>query len=166
MSPRTRSTIIVIVVTLVILVFSLRAIARFFTDFLWFQSLGLSSVWSSVLVTKVGLGVVFSLGFFVIAYGNLTLADRLDAQVEDPDDELLARYREFVGPRRRLFRIGVCAMLALVAGAGSSGQWANFLLFRHGKSFGRSDPLLGKDIGFYAFKLPFLSYCVSWAFAS
>jgi len=166
MSSRTRSTLIAVVGALVILVFSLRAIARFFTDYLWFQSLGLSSVWSSVLVTKIGLALVFSAVFFAIAYGNLTLADRLDAQVEDPDDELLARYREFVGPRRRLFRIGVCALLALVAGAGSSGQWANFLLFRHGRSFARTEPLLGKDIGFYTFKLPFLSYCVSWAFAS
>lgn len=166
MSGRTRTTLIVVAAAVVVLALSLRALARAYTDYLWFQSLGFSTVWRDLLGSKVLLAIVFTVVFFVLAYANLALADRLDANVDDPDDELLARYREFVDPRRRLFRIGVCGVLALVAGAGASGQWNNWVLFRHGGSFGRTDPLLGKDVGFYVFQLPFLSYCASWAFAA
>jgi uncharacterized membrane protein (UPF0182 family) len=35
------------------------------------------------------------------------------------------------------------------------GQWDTYLRFRHGGSFGLSDPLFGVDVGFYLFRLPF-----------
>ncbi len=156
------------VALLVILVLSARAIARFYTDFLWFQSVQQTAVWRNVLVTKWMLGIVFTVAFFLIMYFNLAIADRLAPKdrVIAPEDELLNRYRELVEPRQRLVRIVFSALCALVAGVGASGQWNSWILFRNGGSFGIKDPLLGSDIGFYIFKLPFLNYVTSWLFAS
>jgi uncharacterized membrane protein (UPF0182 family) len=34
-------------------------------------------------------------------------------------------------------------------------QWDTYLRFRHGGSYGFSDPIFGIDLGFYIFRLPF-----------
>lgn len=168
MSPRARGWLFALGALVVILIFSARAIARFYTDFLWFQSLDSTQVWRTILFTKFGLGLAFSLIFFVLLNANLLITERL-APVWGPltaEDELLARYRELVGSRQRTVRVLISVLFALVAGLGASGQWNNWLLFRHGGSFGQVDPLLERDIGFYIFDLPFLSYAVSWMFAA
>ncbi len=57
--------------------------------------------------------------------------------------------------------------LALLFGLYASSQWQEWLLFRHAQPFGEVDPVLGKDIGFYIFRLPFLDvlrgYCSPWS---
>ena len=167
-SPRARAWLIGIVVVVVVVVLSARAIARFYTDYLWFGSVGTTFVWRRILLTKVALGVGFSVVFAALLSINLLIAERIAPPIRTmtPEDELLSRYRELIGPRQRSVRIGLSVLFGLVAGIGASGQWNNLLLFRYGGSFGAKDPFLGQDIGFYIFKLPFLSYLVGWAFAS
>ncbi|HKY13858.1 MAG TPA: UPF0182 family protein [Microthrixaceae bacterium] len=165
--PRVRGWVVAVLVVVVCLALSARAIAGFYTDYLWFDSLDYTEAWSRVLLTKVGLVVVFSALFFVALFVNLLIADRVaPPTLRGPEDEMLARYRDFVEPRQRLLRFLVCLLFGLVAGAGASGQWNSWLLFRNGGSFGEVDPLHERDIGFYVFKLPFLSYVLGWAFAS
>ena len=167
MSRRTRTLLLVGAGVLVVLVLSARAIAGFYTDYLWFDSLEFGSVWQRVLFTKIGLGVAFTAVFFVLMYVNLAIAARIAPPgPRGPEDELIGRYREFVDQHARLVRSLVSGGFALIAGVGASGQWNNWLLFRNGGSFGESDPLHGRDLGFYVFKLPFLSYLLSWLFAS
>src|SRR5262249_40357123 len=126
-----------------------------------------TDTWTTILQTKVLLATVFVLIFFGLIYGNLLIADRVaPVGFRGPEDELLVRYREFVTPRRRLLRFGVSLLFALIAGSGASGQWNNWLLFRNGGSFGSTDPVNHKDLGFYVFKLPFLNYVLGWLFAS
>ena len=45
---------------------SLRAIATFWTDFLWFDALDLGAVWRKLLSAKVTLGAGATLVFFLI----------------------------------------------------------------------------------------------------
>ena len=165
---RSRTWLIAVVVVVVVVVLSSQALARFYTSYLWFDSVASTDIWSKLLLTKVALGAGFSLLFFAILYVNLYLAARRapTTRVLTPEDELLERYRELVEPRQRLVRFVVAAIFGLVGGIGASGQWNNWLLFRNGDSFGIDDPLLGRDVGFYIFKLPFLSWLVGWAFAS
>ena len=60
--------------------------------------------------------------------------------------------------RQRVQPVGtaVAAVLALLFGVFASAQWQDWLFFRHGQPFGEVDPVLGKDVGFYVFQLPFL----------
>lgn len=165
---RGRIVAIVVVVVVVALLLSLRAIAGFFTDYLWFDAAGAGSVWATQLKVKVGLAAGFTLAFFVLLWVNLVLVDRLAPRQRTlgPDEEFLQRYDDLIRPRQRMVRFAVAVLFALIAGVGASGQWANYLLFWNGGSFGQRDPLHGQDIGFYVFRLPFLTYLVSWAFAS
>ncbi|MFN8050472.1 MAG: UPF0182 family protein [Acidimicrobiales bacterium] len=165
---RGRSVLIGLAVVLIVLVFSLRAIARVYTDFLWFDALGVARAWERQLQYQGILAVLFSLVFFVLLSVNLLIANRIAPAVvpRRTGDELVERYRELVGGRQRTVWLTVAVGFALIAGVGAASQWKSWALFRFGGSFGTKDPLNKVDLGFYVFKLPFLSYVVSWAFAA
>ncbi|MDH4147998.1 MAG: UPF0182 family protein, partial [Acidimicrobiia bacterium] len=147
---------------------SLRGIAAFYTDYLWYDSLSLSSVWSTLLGARIFLGVLFTTGFFLLMYANLYMADRLAPRFRPsgPEEELLERYFEVVGRRTGMVRAAVALLFALIAGAGVSQEWNSWLLFINRVDFGETDPLYGRDIGFYVFQMPFLTFVVSWLFAA
>ena len=164
---RFRGWIIGIVVVLVVLLFSLRGLAGFYTDYLWFDSLGQGTTWSSLLGAKVVPALVFTVVFFVLMFVNLVIADRLAPKYRamGPEDEMIERYQQVVGRTPVRIRVGVSLFFALIAGIGVSSQWKEWMLFTHTASFGIKDPQFHKDIGFYVFQLPFLQFVVEWLFA-
>ncbi|MFN0028039.1 MAG: UPF0182 family protein [Acidimicrobiales bacterium] len=166
LSPRSRAVVAVAVAALVLLFMSLRGIARFYTDFLWFDSLGLGSVWTGVLGAKVALGLIFTSVFFALLWVNLLIADRLAPRYRPtgPEEDLLARYYDLIGRRGGMLRFMAALLFALIAGAGVSQQWQSWVLFTNRVDFGETDPLHGVEVGFYVFQLPFLRFLVGWLF--
>ncbi|MGB1629474.1 MAG: UPF0182 family protein [Acidimicrobiales bacterium] len=152
----------------VVVALSLRGIAGFYTDYLWFGSLDRTDVWGAVLGAKVVLWLIFFAVFFALLWLNLFLADRVapPLRAPGPEEEMLARYHDFIGGRTSLIRFAVAFIFGLLASAGAPAQWEEWLLFTNRQDFGVTDPLFETDIGFYVFQLPFLSYVVDWAFAS
>ena len=151
-----------------VLMLSMRGLAGFYTDYLWFDQLGYGDVFRSVLLAQVVLVALFTALFFVICFVNLTVADRLAPIVRPPgpEEDLLARYHVAVGRRARMVRVVGSALLALLAGLGVSDRWQEWLLFTNGGDFGIEDAQFGKDIGFYVFKMPFTSFVVGWLFGT
>ena len=147
---------------------SIRGLAGFWTDYLWFDSLTMSSVWTSMLWAKIGLGLLFTAVFFVALWLNLFLADRLAPKIRPPgpEDELARRWQQFMGRRAILVRSVISLLFALMVGAGVSSQWQSWLFFTNRVDFGIVDQQFGRDVGFYVFQLPFLTFVVSWAFAA
>lgn len=167
-SKRGRLILGIVAVVLVLFALSLRAIATFWTDFLWFESVDLTSVWSRLLSAKVSLGVATSLVFFILLWSNLVLADRLAPKFRGRpggEDEILQRYREFMAGRQRLVWLVVALIISIIPGVNASSRWQEWLLFRHGGSFGIEDPQFGADYGWYMFQVPFLSMISDWLFA-
>jgi uncharacterized protein len=165
-SRRTRVLLVVAVVVAILLITSVSGLARFWTDYLWFQSVGFTSVFRGVLLTKWLLALVFVGIFFVLLFVNLVIADRVAPREPAPGvtDELVVRYREVVGPRARLVRIATAGVFALLAGIGANREWNNWDLLRYHVSFGVTDPEYHKDVGFYVFELPFIRFLLGWAF--
>src|SRR5919106_947433 len=163
---RVRGWIIAGVILLVILLFSLRGLAGFYTDFLWFDSVGQGSTWRELLSAKVVPALVFTFVFFVIMLTSLLIADRLAPKYRSmgPEDELVERYQQFVSPYQGRIRVGVSLFFALIAGVGVSSQWQEWVLFTHRVDFGVKDPQFNQDIGFYVFQLPFLRFIADWLF--
>ena len=168
LAGRGRGWLVALGVLLFILLTSLRGIAGFYTDYLWFDSLDFSGVFTGVLGAKVALGAVFSGVFFGLLWVNLFIADRIGPRFRPagPEEEVIERYHELVGNRTALVRVLIAAAFALIAGAGVSSRWNDWILFAHARDFGIDDPEFGIDIGFYVFQLPFLTFVVDWAFAS
>jgi uncharacterized membrane protein (UPF0182 family) len=167
-SGRGRIVLIVGALVLFVLFMSLRGLAGFYTDYLWFDSLDLTDVWSGILWSKVALGAIFTGIFFALCFVSLTIADRVAPafRPSGPEDELLKRYHQAIGRRAGLVRAAVSLLFGLIAGVGVSAQWNEWILFRNGGDFGIDDATFGTDVGFYVFKLPFYSAVVDWLFAS
>lgn len=168
LGQRGRIGLVVLAIALFLLLTSLRGIAGFYTDLLWFDSLGFGEVFTGVLRAKISLTLLFSLLFFVVLWLNLFIADRLAPRFRPagPEEDVIERYHELIGHRTGLVRTLVSVVFALIAGAGVGSRWNDWILFTNGKSFGVKDPQFNTDAGFYVFKLPFLSFVVDWAFAS
>jgi uncharacterized membrane protein (UPF0182 family) len=94
---------------------------------------------------------------FAVLFANVMLALRTLA----PRDWVLVT-RE--GPisisldRRRVqpAATALAGVVAVLFGLWASSRWQAWLMFRHAQPFGENDPILGYDIGFYVFRLPFL----------
>jgi uncharacterized membrane protein (UPF0182 family) len=167
-SGRGRVIIVVVAAAVFLLVTSLRGIAGFYTDFLWFDNLGLSQVWTGILGAKIVLGVIFTVTFFVLCFINLTVADRTAPAFRPPgpEDEMLSRYHEFAARRGWMVRGGVSLLFGLIAGVGVSAEWNQWILFTHSKAFGIKDATFNTDVSFYVFRLPFYQAVTQWMFAS
>ena len=72
-----RGWLILAAVVLVVLLLSLRGLARFYTDYLWFKDVGFAHTWRSLLSAKLVPAFIFSVVFFVVMLVNLIVADRV-----------------------------------------------------------------------------------------
>ena len=159
---------IVAVVVLFVLAISMRGVADFYTDFLWFKSLKETGVWSGVLGAKLALGAIFIFAAFLLIFVNLWIADRTAPVfgIATTEDEVVLRFHEIFGRRRGLLRAGIAVVLGLIIGGGASSQWNNWILYNHRVDFATKDATFHTNIGFYVFQLPFLEFLVSWLFVA
>ena len=144
-----------------------RAIASFYVDALWHQSLGRSDVFWGQLGAKATLFFLFFLVFLLLSALNLYVADRT-APTEFPANvhPYVERFHEVFGQRLRLIRYGTALVLSFMLALPAMAKWQDWLLFRNSKPFGVNDPQFNVDVGFYIFELPFITFAVDWLFAA
>jgi len=146
-----------VLVVLVFLITGIPATAEFYTDWLWFKELGYEQVFLRSLTAKSIVTVVSGVIVFALLAGNLLLALRS------------LRPRPFMiatpqGPQTimmdpstiRPLAMGIVGLVALLTAIYAGGRWETWLYFLNATPFGKVDPILGRDIGFYVFTLPFL----------
>jgi uncharacterized membrane protein (UPF0182 family) len=140
----------------VLLALAMPQLVRYYTDWLWFGEVGFRQVFSTVLRAQsllFGGAVLASLAWFAlnVRVAVATMGDRRPMFVTREGIEVQLPGREQV---QRLALAGM-TVLAVLIGLYAAGQWPLWLTFRHGGDFGQSDPVLGFDVGFYVFALPF-----------
>jgi uncharacterized protein len=146
---------------------ALTGFSSFWTERLWFGSVGYSEVFSTLLWTRIGLFLVFG-GLMAGAVAlNIGLAYRfrpffLNSAASDVN---LERYRDAISPITGWLLAGISLLMGAFAGASASGQWRSYSLWRHSQSFGSNDPYFGKDAGFYVFDLPWWHYVTDFVMA-
>ena len=147
---------------------TVRSVATLWTDYLWYDSVGHTGVWSTLVFTKVWLVVLASIFAFAAFWLNLFITDRLSPRLGvipgSPDEELLERYQMWVEPRAGWLRFLAAGFFGLLLGLGAAAWWQDWLLFSQGGAFGLTDPIFGRDIGLYVFDVPFLRDVAGWAF--
>jgi uncharacterized membrane protein (UPF0182 family) len=167
--PRRRVVLISVAVAIVVLLFLVKILAGLYVQSLWYSSIGQHEVFSTILATKIGLFLVFGLVFFLAMWANLLLCNRLGPSelfLDAPEDELVRRYQGAVRPYAGRLYAALSFVLALIAASTTVGRWQQYLLFANSKPFHVTDPLFGKDLSFYVFRLPFLTFVVDWILAS
>ena len=169
--PRTKWIVGIIVLVLLALLLGASWLSTFYTDYLWYREVGYTSVFWKRIVTQVWLFFAFAALFFAIFYGNIYLARRLTPRYERPPSELspveesVLRFRERAGRWLDRGLIVGSGVVSLFVGWASAAQWENVLKFFTHASFGKTDPVFGKDLGFYVFEFPLLRYFSGWLFA-
>ncbi len=143
---------------------SLRSVALLWTDQMWFSSVGLGRVFSTLFFVKVGLGLTFGAIFFALMWSNLLLTDRFGARdlTFEPEDEVVRRFQNAVRPHAGRIYALISLVMGAIAGLNATGEWNKYLLFANSQPFHVRDPLYHKDLGFYVFTLPFVSFVVTW----
>ena len=134
--------------------------ANFWTDLLWYQSVGYTRVFTTELLAKVLLFVVGGLLAGGAVFSSLIIAFRtrpVYAPVS-PEQASLDRYREQIEPLRKIGTIVIPIVVGLLSGGAAAGQWKTYLLWRHGQPFDIKDPQFHLDVGFFVFTLPWLRF--------
>ena len=150
------------------MVFGLSGAATLWTDYLWYRSMTLSSVWQINLVTSAALVAVATVIAFAALWLNLVVANRLSPRIQlltlTEDDELVVRFHEWMEPR--VTRVQLIASLAfgLLMGASAAAWRDEVLLFLNPVPFGVTDPIFQRDISFFVFQLPVWREIQSWLF--
>jgi uncharacterized membrane protein (UPF0182 family) len=144
------------------------SLSGFYADWLWFKSVDFTSVWSTVLFTKVGLFIGAGLITTFIISLNIYLAFRkrpfyVPLAVEADN---LERYRAQIEPIRRWVFLAIVAALFYFSGTSGSTLWSTWLLFKNSTSFGIKDPQFGMDISFFAFRLPMWQSLIGWGIST
>ncbi|HEX9692375.1 MAG TPA: UPF0182 family protein [Gemmatimonadales bacterium] len=138
-------------------------IVQLLADWYWFSAIGFASVFLTALKTKLGLGLMVGLAAGVFFWLNLRFAQRGVAP-----NLVIAGIRggapqvDLSGLLRRL-AVPASAFLGILTGLAAADQWLVVQSFRHRTPFGEVDPLFGKDVAYYVFTLPALSFIISMA---
>ncbi|TLH81597.1 membrane protein [Mycolicibacterium cosmeticum] len=165
LTRRSRILIAVALAVVLLLLVGPRLIDTY-VDWLWFGELGYRSVFTTRLFTEIVLALVAAVVIGALVFAGMTLAYRtrpVFVPTNGPNDPI-ARYRTTVMSRLRLFGIGIPVLIGLAAGAFAWNSWTTVQLFLHGGDFGVTDPQFGRDLGFYAFDLPFYRWVLSFLF--
>ncbi|GAA2713588.1 UPF0182 family protein [Micromonospora olivasterospora] len=138
------------------------------TDWLWFDEVRYTQVFTGVLATRLLLFLVVGLGLALVVGGNLWLAHRLRPRMRPHSLEqaTLERYRMVLEPRLGLWISLAALVVGIFAGLSAQSRWGQWLLFRNGGDFGVKDPEFGVDVGFYVFQLPFWRYVLGVGFTA
>jgi uncharacterized protein len=146
----------------------------FLVDWLWFSAVGYLHVFWTTVAAQAGVFLATFVVTAAVLWANASLALRLAQSPwtqRAPDFEwkevgvlTLADVLEFMRlrlPWPLVIAVGAGLIAALVAW-GEMSNWGVFLRFLYQVSYGLSDPLYNKDIGFYLFSLPTYVAIKNW----
>jgi len=166
--PRKRGPLPITIGILVVLGAIVLSLSGFYADWLWFKSVNFTSVWSTVLFTKIELFIVTGLITSFVISLNVYLAFRkrpfyVPLAVEADN---LERYRAQIEPIRRWVFAALAVALFYFSGTSGAQLWNTWLLFKNSTSFGVKDPQFGMDISFFTFRLPFWQSLIAWGIST
>jgi uncharacterized membrane protein (UPF0182 family) len=149
----------IVLFLLAILVFAGPSLLRFYTDWLWFGEIGYQQVFLTMLRSQ---GTLFTIAFVVsVIWLTVNLRVAL-AAVGDARPVFTTREgMEVTLPGRRQMQTiasGIALVLSIFIALFASSQWETWLAWRNAAAFGQADPILGRDVGFYVFTLPFMQF--------
>ena len=161
---RRRGPLAPTLVILGVIVLLITLTAQLWTEVLWYDSVGFTTVFRVELFTKVGLFAVCGLLTAAIVASSMLIGYRT-RPVYPPisaEQQNLDHYREMLEPLRKLATVSAPAVLGVFAGSAGASQWQTFLLWSNRVPFGSNDAQFNLDIGFFVFTLPWLRFLVGF----
>lgn len=156
------------IIVLVLIVVGFVIFTGFYTDWLWYESVDATSVYTVTLYTRIIMFFAFGATMAFIIAGTMWLAYRFRPAITSltPEQASLERYRMAIEPFKVAALVVIPSVIGLLAGITASSEWANFQRWRNATEFGITDPQFGLDVSFYTFTYPFLRFVLGFAFAA
>lgn len=130
-------------------------LSAYYIDWLWFKNLGYSDVFWRSLSSRWVVGLLGGLAFGAVIFANLYPATK-DASFLPPN-VIPFPYQRWLRPRGLILLVTLGSVfLGAMAGLALSREWLTLLLYKYQTPFGTADPLFGKDVSFYVFRLPIM----------
>lgn len=133
-------------------------ILNVYTDWLFFKEVAYEGVFLKILSTEVLAGIIVGLVSFAFILANVLPVAKtrfIAPQIVFNDQVGVSLNMDLLNRISRLTALIVSAIIGVFAGMWGSGLWYQTLVFFNSVSTGVEDPILGKDVGFYLFKLHF-----------
>jgi len=159
------SRLLKVLMGFIILVSLLTASSGLFEDWLWFKDLGYTQLFWTPILSKLLFqavngtilfifiaGTLLSIRHAIITFVNERLRKRMHL-VQDMNRPILSLSQRKVTVWLLILSAIVSFGVSFVAGFTG---WLDVLSFTHATTFGKLDPVFGKDLSFYFFQLPFL----------
>ena len=164
---RRRGVLIPTIIVLALLVGGFVVFTGYYTDWLWYSSVEKTSVFTTSIVTRAGMFVVFGVLMALGVGLSMWAAWRTRPTFRGltPEQASLERYRVALEPYRRRLTIIVALGVGFIAGLTAAGEWGTYLLWRNSTPFGIDDPQFGMDLSFFTFTLPFVRFVIAYFFA-
>jgi len=153
-----KKLLIVFGLLILLIIILLWVAAAIYPDWLWFDNLDFLSVFWTMLLSKIGLGLAVWLAFLLILFGNLYVARRLNpgngqSMSFGTEGGLLSQIG-LSGKASSAFVIGLILLISFIIASRDADQWPMALRFLYQEPFGSTDPIFGREIGYYVFSLP------------
>ncbi|GAB2670834.1 UPF0182 family membrane protein [Kribbella swartbergensis] len=155
------------IATLIVLLILFSVFTDVWTQRLWYRSIDLSSVFSTVLGTRVLLFVVVGLLMAGAVVANIIIAFRTRPRVAlapspSPGFE---RYGDLLQQRGKAAIAVIATLMLVFGGSAASGEWKVFLAWRNRTPFGVTDKHFNKDIAFFVFDYPWLRVLLGFGYS-
>jgi uncharacterized membrane protein (UPF0182 family) len=152
----------IVLIALVVIVLGLVPfLAGRLADWLWYREIGFERVFLTKIVAQWALAVPTALIAFAVLFVNARIAlrdapDRVRTKVSQMrlGDQLRDVVQALVARGSSWLALPAAALLALFVALGAAGQWRTLLQAFYATPFGVSDPVFGRDVGYYVFTLP------------
>ena len=165
-APRKGRVLLPTIIVLAVIVIGFVIFTSFYTDWLWFESVAKTEVFTITLTTRLALFASFGLTMAFVLAGTLWIAYRFRPRVPllTQEQASLERYRMSLDPYRILITTAIAVFIGLLSGISAASEWGTFLRWQNSTDFGITDPQFGLDVSFYTFIYPFLRFVLGFAF--
>ncbi len=147
----------ILIASIIVLLAALSRLVGLYVDWLFFVETGYRSVFSRVITVELLSGLAFGLFAFLFIFINIRLTNRVRfpaASISINGYTTVSLNTDRIAGLSRLLGLLVALFLGILGALWGAGLWDQILFFANAVPTGTSDPVFGKDVGFYLFKLP------------
>lgn len=163
----------------------IKLVSGFFVNYLWFQDLGYTRLFTTPIIAKLSIGIISFLIYFLIIFGMGSIGFKtfLNAEKEGtifqrkfpfpffqnqtypPEENNAATTIDKKAVKAIILTASILISFFLSLQAVDNG-WMKLLEFINATKFGIAEDVFNKDISFYVFQIPFYNFVLNSLTAS
>ncbi len=133
-------------------------VISFYIDWLFFEEVAYQKVFTKTFSAQIISGFVFGIASFLFIFINVLPVSRIKLfpiQIAFSNQMGVTLNPDLLNRLSKPVSILIAAVIGVFGGLWGSSLWNQGLVFFNAATTGTKDPILGKDVGFYLFQLPF-----------